>query len=65
MVGGGLIRSMGGWSRVLSLRRKGMRVASDRRVLGSGEFVERLLSEVNEREKETLRLSPKVPDLTS
>ena len=44
LVGGGLIRSLGGWSQVLSLRRRGMKVASDERVLGSGEFVEGLLS---------------------
>ncbi|MBM4351466.1 MAG: transposase, partial [Deltaproteobacteria bacterium] len=29
LVGGGLIRSLGGWSQVLSLRRKGIKVASD------------------------------------
>ena len=63
LVGGGLIRSLGGWSQVLSLRRKGVRVASDDRVLGSGEFLESLLSEVNERESQTLRLSSKVSDL--
>jgi putative transposase len=33
LVGGGLIRSLGGWSQVLSLRRKGIRVASDERIL--------------------------------
>jgi putative transposase len=63
LVGGGLIRSLGGWSQVLSLRRKGVRVASDERVLGSGEFLESLLSEVNERESQTLRLSSTVSDL--
>lgn len=63
LVGGGLIRSLGGWSQVLSFRRKGMKVASDERVLGGDEFIQRLLSEADEREKETLRLSRKVPDL--
>ena len=29
LVGGGLIRSLGDWSQVLSLRRKGEKVASD------------------------------------
>ncbi len=46
LVGGGLIRSLGGWSQVLSLKRKGTKIASDERILGSGEFVEGLLSEV-------------------
>lgn len=65
LVGGGLIRSMGGWFQVLSLRRKGIRVASDERVLGSSDFVQALLSEAGERERETLRLSVRVTDLTS
>ena len=63
LVGGGLIRSLGGWSQVLSLRRRGMKVASDERVLGSGEFVEGLLCAAEEREKETLRLARKVVSL--
>lgn len=63
LVGGGLIRSVGGWSQVLSLKRRGVKVASDERILGSERFIERLLSEAEEREKETLRLSRKVPDL--
>jgi len=63
LVGGGLIRSLGGWSQVLSLRRKGMKVAFDERVLGGDDFIERLLSEAEEREKETLRIGRKVPDL--
>jgi len=65
LVGGGLIRSLGGWSQVLSLRRKGTRVASDERVLGSGEFIEDLLSEAAARERETLRLSARIFDLAS
>ena len=63
LVGGGLIRSLGGWSQVLSLRRKGVKVAFDERVLGGDDFIEKLLSEAEEREKETLRISRKVPDL--
>ena len=63
LVGGGLIRSLGGWSQVLSLRRKGIKVASDERILGGNKFIERLLSEAEEREKEILRLGREVPDL--
>lgn len=65
LVGGGLIRSIGGWSQVLSLRRRRIRVASDQRVLGNDEFVQRLLSEAEEREKETLRLCQKAPALAT
>jgi putative transposase len=65
LVGGGLIRSLGGWSQVLSVRRKGLTVASDARILGSGAFTEHLLAEAARQEKETLRLSRKVIDLTT
>ncbi len=63
LVGGGLIRSLGGWSQVLALRRKGTRVACDDRVLGSGDFVETLLQDAESRERETLRLRRRVKDL--
>jgi hypothetical protein len=41
-----------------------MKVASDERILGGDEFIQRLMSEVEEREEETLRLSRKVPALS-
>ena len=63
LVGGGLLRSSGGWSAVLSLRRKGRRLAYDERILGSSEFVQKLLSEAEEKEKQSLRLTAKIPDL--
>ncbi len=63
LVGGGLIRSLGGWAQVLALRRKGSPVASDTRILGSGDFVETLLAEAARREKETLRLGRRIIDL--
>jgi len=63
--GGGLIRSFRGWSEVVSLRRKGIKVASDDRILGRGEFVEGIIAEAAEREKETLRLRRKGIDLGS
>jgi len=62
LVGGGLVRSVGGWSQVLPLRRRGIRVASDERILGSREFIERLRAEAGRREDETLRLSRKSMD---
>jgi hypothetical protein len=63
LVGGGLLRSVGGWSEVLSMRRRDMGVASDARILGSGDFVERVVAQAEGREKETLRLRRKVPEL--
>jgi hypothetical protein len=54
---------LGGWSQVLSLRRKGIKVAWDERILGRDEFIQRLMCEAEEREKETLRLGREVPGL--
>jgi hypothetical protein len=51
LVGGGLIRSMGGWSEVKFMRRLGERQLSDERILGSGLFVERMIAEATERLK--------------
>ena len=47
----------------MSLRRKGVKVASDERILGRDQFIRRLMSEAEKREKETLRLGRQVPDL--
>lgn len=65
LVGGGLIRSLGGWSQVLRLRRKGITLASDARILGSGEFIEQFRADAASREKETLRLGQKMVDLAT
>ena len=43
LTGGGLIRSIGGWSMLKSLRRANMHFKSDERVLGDSDFVERVL----------------------
>lgn len=51
LVGGGLIRSQGGWSNVISMRRQEARELSDERILGSGDFVEQMLGEADERIK--------------
>ena len=55
LVGGGLIRSQGGWSAVKALRRSGEHELSDERVLGSGEFVERMIKEAEARVKYQFR----------
>lgn len=56
---------MGGWSEVVSMRRRGVGVASDERILGKGEFVERVIAETERQERETLRLRRKVPELSA
>ncbi len=40
LTGGGLIRSMGGWAVVKSMRKAKMFEKSDERILGDGNFVE-------------------------
>jgi hypothetical protein len=65
LVGGGLIRSLGGWSQVLSLRRVGSKVFSDERILGSSEFVKDVIADAEEKAKDTLRLSFTISDLPS
>jgi len=47
LVGGGLIRSMGGWSKVVSMRRLGLKEQSDDRILGSGDFVNEIVGEAD------------------
>jgi putative transposase len=60
LVGGGLIRSMGGWSEVISMRRFGERGLSDERILGSGEFVERMIGEANVRLKRQFTITERL-----
>ncbi len=56
LTGGGLVRSLGGWSQVLGLRRQSDREESDERVLGSGDFVQAILREAEERQLRQTRL---------
>ena len=45
LVGGGLLRTVGGWKGLLDLRDSGEKVRADERILGGSEFVERVLRE--------------------
>jgi putative transposase len=49
LTGGGLIRSMGGWQAVKSMRKAKIFEKSDERILGDGNFVEQVLSAANEQ----------------
>ena len=57
LVGGGLVRSMGGWSAVLANRRRGEREVADQRILGDGDFVKQVMSGLDDLVKKNLRLS--------
>jgi REP element-mobilizing transposase RayT len=57
LVGGGLIRSQGGWSEVLALRSRGEKQVSDQRILGDSEFAQEVISGLDGLVKKNLRLS--------
>jgi hypothetical protein len=56
LTGGGLLRSLGGWSQVVARRRTGKEEEGDERILGSGDFVHAILKETEERELRQLKL---------
>jgi len=57
LVGGGLIRSLGGWDLVKKMRLTGQdRIKSDQRILGNGDFVSEVLSESEEKFSRKYRL---------
>ncbi len=64
LVGGGLIRSMGGWSQVLSLRKKGEPEAYDERILGDGDFVQAILEEADQKLTRQIRARKKAGALS-
>ena len=49
LVGGGLIRSAGGWSAIKAERVSGVRLMGDERILGGGDFVESVLLQAQEQ----------------
>jgi REP element-mobilizing transposase RayT len=49
LTGGGLIRSLGGWGAVKSMRRLREQAKSDERILGDSDFVQSVLSAQNEQ----------------
>ena len=56
LTGGGLIRSKGGWSQVLSTRRSGQKEEFDERILGGSNFVNAILKESEEKSIRQLKL---------
>ena len=63
LVGGGLVRSVGGWSALKGYRKIGIRIKGDERILGSSDFVEKTLKQANERLEEKARVQAVGPDL--
>ncbi len=56
LTGGGLIRSKGGWSNVVSARRKGQREEYDERILGSGDFVNEIFKEAEKKQIRQMKI---------
>lgn len=60
LVGGGLIRTLGGWSQVLSHRKNDEKILTDQRILGQGDFVERILREADKRIKSQFSINERL-----
>jgi putative transposase len=56
LVGGGLLRAVGGWQGLKDLRETGEKVRADERILGGSDFVERVLREAGEEWEKRSRL---------
>ncbi len=48
LIGGGLLRSMGGWQAVKTMRAAGQRTKGDERILGDRNFIDRVLAASND-----------------
>jgi hypothetical protein len=56
LVGGGLIRSVGGWLALKVMRRAQVRMKGDERILGDGEFTQSVLDSAKEQVEQRYRL---------
>jgi REP element-mobilizing transposase RayT len=63
LIGGGLVRSSGGWAAVKTMRRDKLFQKSDERILGDGEFVEQVLAHAQEQMERKYRLQREGFDL--
>jgi len=63
LVGGGLVRSIGGWSEVLALRTRKEGHAFDSRILGDSDFVQEIKTDLDDMIKKNLRVSGQRIDL--
>jgi hypothetical protein len=63
LIGGGLVRSSGGWSAVKAMRVAKVFQKADERILGDGDFVERVLAEAQDQLKRKYALQAAGVDL--
>ena len=59
LTGGGLLRSIGGWTVLKGLRKAGIRVKGDERILGDSDFVEKVLKSAEEELEQKYDLKAK------
>ena len=59
LTGGGLLRSIGGWTVLKGLRKAGIRVKGDERILGDSDFVENVLKSAEEEFEQKYELKAK------
>ena len=59
LVGGGLVRSLGGWSKVAPLKRRGSTEKSDERILGSTDFVMKVFREAERNHQRQMKMGSK------
>ena len=60
LVGGGLIRTLGGWSQVLSLRKSKDKALCDERILGRDDFVKRIIGQADKRILDQISISERI-----
>ena len=63
LTGGGLVRSLGGWTAFRALRGGSVRIKGDERILGDSDFVEAVLKEADEHLERRCRLKAEGFDL--
>ena len=63
LVGGGLIRSLGGWAALKGHQNDGTRIKGDERILGDSDFVEKVLKQANEELAQRTLLQASGPKL--
>lgn len=64
LIGGGLVRSTGGWAAVKELLQNQTHIKSDERILGDGDFVSEILSQAEESYKRRAALKAQGVDVT-
>lgn len=64
LVGGGLMRSLGGWSVVRGLQISKQKVLADERILGRDDFVEKILKEAEQNVKSSFPLNLRSQKIT-